>query len=267
MFWQVLGGIKLLLLGILFLITRMFIWILDTCHIKASDRTFRGSLFIFTRSLLWCCGVVRIKVTGHVHPHAKILVANHMSFMDPLVVLATTRGKAVSFVSKRNVKGIAHGIFKYLDFIFVDRNCAQSRKQCIEKIKHRALDKKCKMPILIFPEGTTSFGKEILPFKLGAFAPLQMVQPIAISYQWPWDYESPHLGFCVDSSQPGRSSFQSIWRTLCLPWITCHVHYLPLQYPEITQNMDVNLFASKTRALIAETLHLPLKNVDQLVVE
>jgi 1-acyl-sn-glycerol-3-phosphate acyltransferase len=39
-------------------------------------------------------------------------------------------------------------------------------------------------PIIVFPEGGTTNGTRILPFKKGAFAPLRPVRPIFLNYKY-----------------------------------------------------------------------------------
>ena len=78
------------------------------------------------------------------------------------------------FYFKRGCKNIpCFGIIAQgLQSIFVERNNANSRKDVLEKIIKRQKDfieGKVVMPFMVFPEGTTTFGRHLLKFKKRAF--------------------------------------------------------------------------------------------------
>lgn len=120
-------------------------------------------------------------------------ICNHTSFNDILLAM-TIYG--CSFISKESVKSIPvfGSIAQGLQSIFVDRNNPNSRKEVLEKIKERQKDYiegKPVMPLMIFPEGTTSSGRHILKFKRGAFFSLLPIKPNIIH---PNLYRNLHLG-------------------------------------------------------------------------
>lgn len=102
-----------------------------------------------------------------------IVIANHVSWMD--VVYLVTRLYPVSIVAKDEISNalLVGSIAKYLQCLFISRESKDARKELLEQIKERVLQYQPSVnvnPLLIFPEGTTSNGRSILRFKLGAFA-------------------------------------------------------------------------------------------------
>jgi lyso-ornithine lipid O-acyltransferase len=134
----------------------------------------------------WCrfaCRVLGICVsTRGSMPRSGLLVCNHLSYLDVIVLSSIRPGV---FVAKRNVAGwplfgwLAHAA----DTIFADRErkltASSVAKRMREAIDHGSL-------VVLFPEGTSSDGASVLPFKSAALEPaLQLGCPItaaAISY-------------------------------------------------------------------------------------
>jgi 1-acyl-sn-glycerol-3-phosphate acyltransferase len=86
------------------------------------------------------------------------------------------------FISKSDVKNnpVFGKIAQGLQSIFVDRSNPNSRKEVLEKIMERQkeyMNGEPVMPIMIFPEGTTSSGRHLFKFKKGAFTSLLPIKP------------------------------------------------------------------------------------------
>src|SRR6266851_6271389 len=113
-----------------------------------------------------------------------LLVANHVSWLDPLVIMAHAPCLPVakSEVARWPVVGsiaVASGVQ------FVERGSALSGARLV-RAAARALS--AGASVLNFPEGTTSQGGSILPFRPGAFRAARAasvpVVPIVISYRF-----------------------------------------------------------------------------------
>ena len=120
-------------------------------------------------------------------------ISNHTSFLDILIGMALY---GAGFVGKKSVKNVP--IFGDIGIgigsIFVDREQGDSRKNALEMITERQkqfYEGENVMPIVIFPEGTTSSGRHLLPFKKGAFYSLL---PIKASICHPNIDEFLHAG-------------------------------------------------------------------------
>ena len=106
-------------------------------------------------------------------------ICNHTSFNDILLSMAIY---GCGFISKIGVKTfpIFGKIAIGLDSIFVNRNDPNSRKNTLDAVLKKQKDfieGKATMPLMIFPEGTTSSGRHLFPFKKGAFLNLLPVKP------------------------------------------------------------------------------------------
>jgi lyso-ornithine lipid O-acyltransferase len=113
----------------------------------------------------WCrfaCHVLGIRVTTRgTMPRSGLLVCNHLSYLD-IIVLSSIR--PCIFVAKRDVAGwplfgwLAHAA----GTIFVDRQRPLASAFAVTRI-HAAIT--TGLPVVLFPEGTSSDGSTVLPFK------------------------------------------------------------------------------------------------------
>jgi 1-acyl-sn-glycerol-3-phosphate acyltransferase len=120
-----------------------------------------------------------------VRGHPRLFVSNHMSYLDIMIIGALVRG---SFVAKSEVK--AWPLFGWLarlqETVFVARRASHSAGQKDEIAQRLQVGD----DLILFPEGTSSNGEHVLPFKSALFAvasdwgahhPLH-VQPVSIAY-------------------------------------------------------------------------------------
>lgn len=113
----------------------------------------------------WCrfaCRVlgVRVRTRGAV-PSSGLLVSNHLSYID-IVVLSAIR--PCVFVAKRDVA--SWPFFGWLAYaaatIFVDRERRLSSSNSVDVIRNAIANGAV---VVLFPEGTSSDGSAVLPFK------------------------------------------------------------------------------------------------------
>ncbi|MEX6508856.1 lysophospholipid acyltransferase family protein [Jiella sp. M17.18] len=161
---------------------------------------------------------IRVHVEGTPSPHRPLLIAaNHQSWAD-----ITVLGKVMplSFIAKAEVRDWpAFGLLAKLQrTVFVER---EARGRTGEQANMIAERLSAGDAMVLFAEGTTSDGNEVLPFKTALFGAAQMalkaseaeavmVQPVAVTYThahglplgrffrplaaWPGDVElAPHL--------------------------------------------------------------------------
>lgn len=127
---------------------------------------------------------VRPNVEGQPLCPGSFVVANHVTWLD-IVVMAGTTGAA--FVSKAEVRTVP--LIGWLAdqnrTVYVDRSARSESRDQIRRIGE-ALGRG--QPLAVFPEGTTSDGKRLLPFRttlLHAVAPPPdgaVVRPVALDY-------------------------------------------------------------------------------------
>ena len=112
-----------------------------------------------------------------------LLISNHLGFYEVIVNLYLHPS---NFIAKKEIGSfpIIGTITKLLNCIFVDRKSETSRKDMLKDIYQRQIqfyNQEILIPLLIYPEGTTTCGRNILKFKKGAFAFLLPIKPCIIN--------------------------------------------------------------------------------------
>ena len=108
---------------------------------------------------------IKIKICGKASGNFPVLfISNHASYLDILILGSIFK---TSFVAKKEVaKWPLFGILaKLQNTIFIDRKISSLKKQENQIVEH--LNKK--KNLVIFPEGTSSDGNRVLPFKSSLF--------------------------------------------------------------------------------------------------
>ncbi|MBV7316199.1 1-acylglycerol-3-phosphate O-acyltransferase [Shewanella sp. NIFS-20-20] len=132
----------------------------------------RDNVHMFAKIFSWAAPVVGIKVITRRSPLIKdepcIYAANHQNNYDMFTHTAVVPSGTVSLGKKSIVWMPLFGQIYWLSGnILIDRNNRQkafdTMAQTAEQIKNKSLS------VWIFPEGTRSRGRGILPFKSGAF--------------------------------------------------------------------------------------------------
>jgi acyl carrier protein len=109
------------------------------------------------------------KVTGleHLPPGAKVIVTNHSSFIDPLILWAALPGD-LAFAAKGELKKtwMTDFFVRHVGALYVDRFDTQRSVEDSARL-YDAL--KAGRTIAVFPEGTFARMPGLLPFRMGAF--------------------------------------------------------------------------------------------------
>lgn len=110
---------------------------------------------------------VRLRTDGPV-PGPGFLVANHLSYLDILVLAAVT---PCVFVAKREVRGwpLFGWFARMAGTVFVDRERRTDAGRTVAAMRALAGQG---VTVVLFPEGTSSDGREVLPFKSALLQPL-----------------------------------------------------------------------------------------------
>jgi 1-acyl-sn-glycerol-3-phosphate acyltransferase len=110
---------------------------------------------------------VRVQSRGPlpVHGRGHLVVANHRSTADILVLLRAFGGRMVSRADLANWPLVGPAA-RAVGTVFVDRSDAVSGASAIRSIRSRLAQGST---VILFPEGTTFSGDEVRPFHAGAF--------------------------------------------------------------------------------------------------
>jgi len=125
---------------------------------------------------------VEVQAEGPLPLGAALLVSNHVSWLDPLVVASLLPCVPISKldVSRWPIVG---GLARELGVVFTDRGDARSG---VRVLRAAAAALAADLPVLNFPEGTTTRGDAVLPFRKGLFGVARAedvpVVPIALAY-------------------------------------------------------------------------------------
>ena len=149
------------------------------------------TFLIYKIAQVWACIIVKctgctitIKGADNIHPTAPLcFISNHGSIFDIILLLAYS-GRPVGFIAKKELIFIP-----FIDIwilllggLFIDRKNIRKAIKTIETgVRH--IKEGCAM--IIFPEGTRSRGKGLLPFRPGslrlATQSNALIVPVAIS--------------------------------------------------------------------------------------
>lgn len=151
-----------------------------------------------------------------------LLVANHISWLDILVLLAYFPCR---FVAKAEVKAwpVIGTMAEASGTLFIER---ESKRDVIRVVHHIAQALSQGEWVAVFPEGTTSDGRDVLPFHANLFqaaiATHTPVQPVTIAYlDTQESLVSPHIAYVGDDP-----ILRSLWRTLRRKAIIAQVQVL-----------------------------------------
>ena len=140
----------------------------------------------------FCIGMKTKIIKGKVVRNKKVLlVSNHNSYLD---IFGLGSKIITNFISKADVK--KWPVFGFIatigNTIFISRNKMQAGHEV--GFMEKELEKR-RIPVVVFPEGTSTDGNEVLPFKSSLFAMFEnqigkevknpiLVQPISIAYMY-----------------------------------------------------------------------------------
>ena len=193
---------------------------------------------------IWQMGVcaifrIKIKIIGTPHNQSQtIYVSNHISYLDISVIGSILRA---SFVAKKDVA--SWPVFGFLSTLqqtaFISRDRADV-KQAKNNLDQMLNDGKS---LIIFPEGTSTDGKEVIPFKSSLFS-IAMKENLKDIYVQPFTLKMQSVDGKPVETQETRDLYS---------W---HI------------NMDTPLgehlwrFAQSSGAVISLNFHEPLKAHD-----
>lgn len=120
--------------------------------------------FAFHKSLCWVFGIKK-KIQGNVTTKKQVVyIGNHLSYLDIILMGSFLRA---NFVSKDDVqKWPVLGLLATLSHtIFISRVPSKA----LQSIKQMKTALENKRSLIVFPEGTSSSGKQVKPFKSSFF--------------------------------------------------------------------------------------------------
>jgi 1-acyl-sn-glycerol-3-phosphate acyltransferase len=194
---------------------------------------------------------MRLEVIGAVRPGGGTLItANHISWLDIMSIHAVC--PQARFVSKADVRQwpLLNRLIDGADTLYIER---ERRRDAMRLMHDIAAALKAGDIVAVFPEGTTSDGRGLLPFHANllqaAIAVEAPVQPVALRYRDAANAVSPAAMFVGDTTLA-----QSMWKIACGRELVARVEWLPAHG---SRHADRRALAELLRRDIGAALGLP----------
>lgn len=194
--------------------------------------------------------ILAIRLTVHGTPHAggHVIVANHVSWLDIFVLLAS---EPTRFVAKSEIRDwpVAGWLANALGTFYIRRGKGASGplvERLVPYLRQGGT-------VVIFPEGTTSDGQQILPFHARLFAAVVesgvVVQPAALRYGLTDE------GLNVAPFVGEDDLLSHLRRLLALSSLNAELHYAPALMPD--SEVSREQWAARTQRNVERLLALP----------
>lgn len=205
-----------------------------------------------SRWLQWCSRrslrvfSVRSESSG-VPPQTGLLVSNHLSYLDILVLVSLT---PAIFVSKSEVKSwpVFGWCAQLAGTLFVDRTKRSDVARMNQLIGKALADGNV---VVIFPEGTSWNGSEILPFKSSLLEPIVGTKhPLAVG----------HLAYALTDGDPAHevcywgdaTFFPHLVKLMTKSHVNARVRFAPILQPA-TDRKELSLQLHAAVSRLAQT--------------
>lgn len=198
---------------------------------------------------------LRLEVRGTYRPGAKLLVANHVSWLDILAVHSAC--PQARFISKADVRQwpVVRHLVDAADTLYIERE----RRRDAMRVVHQAAEAlRAGDTVAVFPEGTTGPGPQMLPVHANllqaAIATETPVQPVVLRYA------DPRQPFSDSATYLGETTLlQSLWKLARARGLVVHVTVLTAQ---ATAHADRRALAAHLAALMDAEL-APFREEDR----
>ena len=190
---------------------------------------------------------IALHLEGQFRAGAKLIVANHVSWLDIIAIHAIC--PQARFVSKADVQGwpLVGRLVAAGGTLYIQRD---KRRDALRVVHEMAAALRAGDTVAVFPEGTTSDGRALLPFHANllqaAIATEVPLQPVSLRYADARDAVSEAAMWVGDTTL-----VQSVWRLACARGLSVHLRVLA---PMGTVHADRRSLAQHVRATIEASL-------------
>lgn len=208
-------------------IARLAVHLADGCTRVAvlyplvTERTQRKMRTHWSRKLLRVLGV-QMQADGPLPRPGQLLVSNHISWIDVFVINAIS---PQSFVCKDEIRSwpVLGWLVARNDTVFIRR---ASRNSAAEVRNRLVAALSCGRSVMVFPEGTTTDGRSVLPFRAAMFQAAidagRAVKPLRLRYLDAHGEPSDATTYIGDTT-----FWQSVCRIARAPGTLARVELLP----------------------------------------
>ena len=213
-------------------------------HLDAAGRQVR---IAWWARKMFAALAIRLDVQGSFRPGAKLIVANHISWLDIMAVHAVC--PQARFVSKADVQAwpLIGRLVGAAGTLYIVREKARDALRVVHQMADALASGDT---VAVFPEGTTGKGHELLPFHANllqaAIATEVPVQPVALRYADDLHDVSPAADYTGTISLA-----RSLWMLAAAQGLAVRVDVLPA---EGVRHADRRALASHLRQQISGAL-------------
>ena len=195
-------------------------WTIRTLFPKLNDEQQARYVEVWARGMLAIIGI-QVRVKGHPAPGPVLMAANHISWLDILVMHAACHCR---FVAKSEIRSwpLVGVLTTGGGSLYIERG---SNRDAMRVVHQMAAALQQGQVLAVFPEGGTGDGVTLLPFHanllqaaISAGAP---IQPIALQFL-DAQTQQTSLAPCYRDTD---TLVSSLWRTLCAPPLLAQVRY------------------------------------------
>ena len=195
-------------------------WMVRTTFPQLSDEQQARAVEVWARGMLAIIGI-EVRVKGHPAQGPVLMAANHISWLDILVMHAACHCR---FVAKSEIRSwpLVGVLTTGGGSLYIERG---SNRDAMRVVHQMAAALQQGQVLAVFPEGGTGDGVTLLPFHanllqaaISADAP---IQPIALQFLDAHTQQTS-LAPCYRDTD---TLVSSLWRTLCAPPLLAQVRY------------------------------------------
>ena len=190
---------------------------------------------------------IKLHVQGAPRPGAKLVVSNHVSWLDIAAIHAVI--PEAHFVSKADVKQwpLIGKLVAGAGTLFIER---EKKRDALRVVHQMAAALQAGDTVAVFPEGTTGDGRTLLPFHANllhaAVTTATPVQPVALRF-----FDAQHTISPLAEFLGETTLVQSAWRFVCSRGLNVEVKVLTAQG---TAHADRRALAAHLRETIGNEL-------------
>jgi 1-acyl-sn-glycerol-3-phosphate acyltransferase len=222
-------------------------WTIRTIFPKLNDEQQARYVEVWARGMLAIIGI-KVRVKGHPASGPVLMAANHISWLDILVMHAACHCR---FVAKSEIRGwpLVGVLTTGGGSLYIERG---SNRDAMRLVHQMTAALQQGQVLAVFPEGGTGDGVTLRPFHanllqaaISAEAP---IQPIALQFI-DADTQQISLAPCYRDDD---TLISSLWRTLCAPPLLAQVRYGETQ---MAQGRNRRAWAQDLQAAVAALRH------------
>ena len=184
-------------------------------NLTASERDVRIS-FIQQEAGKSLCSILNVSVSvkGNADFDApRLIVSNHVGLLDAWILASVFRA---AFAAKLEIRSwpVVGWIGKATGLIYVDRDKRMNTSTFVSAVQDRMRND---VGVLVFPEGTTNSGMELLPFKTGGFASVENMPRGVVIPVYIWATKINDIGTngsqrCLVGWPENENMLQNAWK-------------------------------------------------------